>query len=93
MFSRPGVIAGTLQLPRQSVEERRGRQRRIELEVYTDHAPAIRLYERFGFAIEDTARDFAFRGGAYVDAHDMARGRGAEVLAPQALGVVGKGGA
>jgi putative acetyltransferase len=47
--------------------------RRIELEVYTDNAPAIRLYERFGFVIEGTLRDYAFRDGEYVDAHKMAR--------------------
>ena len=47
--------------------------RRVELEVYTDNAPAIRLYERFGFAIEGTLRGFAFRDGAYVDAYAMAR--------------------
>lgn len=47
--------------------------RRIELEVYTDNAPAIHLYEKFGFVREGTLRDFAFRDGAYIDAHVMAR--------------------
>jgi putative acetyltransferase len=47
--------------------------RRIELTVYVDNARAIRLYERHGFEIEGTARDFAFRDGAFVDAHTMAR--------------------
>ena len=46
---------------------------RIELTVYVDNAPAIHLYEKFGFVIEGTGRDFALRGGAYVDAHTMAR--------------------
>ena len=46
---------------------------RIELMVYVDNAPAIRLYEKFGFQVEGTARQFAFRAGAYVDAHHMAR--------------------
>lgn len=50
--------------------------RRIELEVYTDNAPAIRLYENFGFITEGTLRDFAFRNGEYVDAYTMARVRG-----------------
>lgn len=141
----PGVIAGTLQLPYRSVEERRERMQqhdpqfhalvaelegravgslglhlelpmrrrhaagigmfvhddfqgrgvgsalmaalidladnwlglhRIELHVYTDNAAAIHLYEKFGFVIEGTARHFAFRGGAYVDAYAMARIRG-----------------
>jgi L-phenylalanine/L-methionine N-acetyltransferase len=47
--------------------------RRVELSVYTDNAPAIRLYEKFGFTIEGTLRDFAFRDGAYVDAYQMGR--------------------
>jgi putative acetyltransferase len=46
---------------------------RIELTVYVDNAPAIHLYDKFGFAIEGTARAFALRGGEYVDAHTMAR--------------------
>ena len=50
--------------------------RRIELEVYVDNTPAVRLYERHGFAIEGTLRDYAFRGGGYVDAYAMARLRG-----------------
>jgi len=47
--------------------------RRIELSVYTDNAPAIHLYEKYGFVIEGTARQYALRGGVYVDAHLMAR--------------------
>lgn len=47
--------------------------RRIELEVYADNAAAIHLYEKFGFAIEGTRRDFAFRDGEYADAYAMAR--------------------
>lgn len=47
--------------------------RRIELQVFADNAAAIRLYERFGFATEGIAREFAFRDGAYVDALLMAR--------------------
>ena len=47
--------------------------RRVELTVYTDNTPAIHLYEKFGFTIEGTLRDFAFRDGAYVDAYQMAR--------------------
>jgi L-phenylalanine/L-methionine N-acetyltransferase len=47
--------------------------RRIELEVYTDNEPAIRLYQKFGFVIEGTMRQFAFRDGVYVDAYMMAR--------------------
>ena len=50
--------------------------RRLELQVYVDNAPAIRLYKRFGFAIEGTRRAAAFRDGAFVDDYVMARLRG-----------------
>jgi putative acetyltransferase len=33
----------------------------------------VRLYEKFGFQIEGTARGFALRGWVYVDAYSMAR--------------------
>jgi putative acetyltransferase len=46
---------------------------RIELRVYVDNAPAIALYEKFGFEIEGTHRRFAFRHGKYVDSYSMAR--------------------
>lgn len=46
---------------------------RTELTVYTDNAVAIRLYRNFGFEIEGTAKGYALRDGAYVDAHSMAR--------------------
>lgn len=49
--------------------------KRIELEVYTDNAAAIHLYETFGFVIEGTKRKYAFREGEYVDVHVMARVR------------------
>ena len=47
--------------------------RRLELTVYTDNAAALALYRKFGFVIEGTHRDFAFRDGRYVDAYAMAR--------------------
>ncbi|MEG3192920.1 GNAT family N-acetyltransferase [Lysobacter sp. D1-1-M9] len=46
---------------------------RIEIEVYTDNTAAIDLYSRHGFVVEGTCRRSAFRDGAYVDAHLMAR--------------------
>ena len=47
--------------------------RRLELTVYTDNAPALALYRRFGFAVEGTLREYALRDGALVDAYAMAR--------------------
>jgi L-phenylalanine/L-methionine N-acetyltransferase len=47
--------------------------RRLELHVYPDNAVAINLYEKFGFVVEGTARDFALRNGVFVDALMMAR--------------------
>ncbi|MCW3476165.1 GNAT family N-acetyltransferase [Limobrevibacterium gyesilva] len=47
--------------------------RRLELTVFTDNAPAIALYRKFGFAVEGTHRGFALRDGALVDAYAMAR--------------------
>jgi putative acetyltransferase len=46
---------------------------RLELEVYTDNEPAMRLYEKFGFTIEGTLAQHSFRDGRYVDSHLMAR--------------------
>lgn len=46
---------------------------RLELEVYTDNEPAIRLYEKFGFEREGRLRQHAFRNGQYVDSYLMAR--------------------
>jgi len=51
--------------------------RRLELAVFVDNAPAIALYKRFGFAVEGTRRTAAFRDGAFVDDHMMARLRAA----------------
>jgi putative acetyltransferase len=47
--------------------------RRLELTVYTDNAPAIALYRKFGFVVEGTHLDYALRDGRYVDAYAMAR--------------------
>ena len=46
---------------------------RIELSVYVDNAPAIALYEKFGFEVEGTHRRLAFRDGEYVDGYSMAQ--------------------
>ncbi|HEY5951582.1 MAG TPA: GNAT family N-acetyltransferase, partial [Kofleriaceae bacterium] len=47
--------------------------KRIELYVYVRNAPAIALYERFGFAVEGRRRNFIREGDAYLDDFVMAR--------------------
>ncbi len=54
--------------------------RRLELTVYTDNAAALALYRKFGFVIEGTHKDYAFRDGRYIDAYAMAR------LRPETVG-------
>jgi putative acetyltransferase len=46
---------------------------RLELEVFADNEPAIRLYKKFGFAIEGTLVRFGYRDGQFVDVYTMAR--------------------
>ena len=46
---------------------------RLELEVYTDNEPAIRLYKKFGFQIEGTGVRADFRDGEFADIYMMAR--------------------
>ena len=47
--------------------------KRLELTVYVDNEPAIRLYRKFGFEVEGTRRADTFRDGTYVDSLFMAR--------------------
>ena len=46
---------------------------RLELDVYTDNEPAIRLYQKFEFVIEGTLVNYAYRDGQFVDTYTMAR--------------------
>lgn len=46
---------------------------RVELTVFVDNEPAIRLYKKFDFEIEGTMRRFAFRDGHFIDTYAMAR--------------------
>lgn len=46
---------------------------RLELTVFTDNLPAIKLYQKFGFVIEGTHVGHALRDGQFVDGHTMAR--------------------
>jgi putative acetyltransferase len=50
--------------------------KRLELTVYVDNEPAIRLYKKFAFEVEGTRRADAFRDGKFVDSLMMARVRG-----------------
>ncbi|CAE6751761.1 L-amino acid N-acetyltransferase AaaT [Paraburkholderia domus] len=47
--------------------------RRIDLTVFTDNAPAIALYRKFGFVEEGRSRGFALRDGILTDVLHMAR--------------------
>jgi L-phenylalanine/L-methionine N-acetyltransferase len=49
--------------------------KRLELTVYVDNEPAIRLYKKFGFEVEGTRRADSFRDGKFVDVLMMARVR------------------
>ena len=46
---------------------------RLELTVFVDNEPAVRLYKKYGFEIEGTLRRHSFRAGQYVDVYFMAR--------------------
>lgn len=46
---------------------------RLELTVFVDNEPAIRLYKKFGFVVEGTLAKYAFREGEYVDVYVMGR--------------------
>lgn len=61
---------------------------RIELTVFADNAPAITLYERFGFLVEGRMRGYALRDGVYADCLAMARWRPAPAPAPAATPAV-----
>jgi len=52
---------------------------RIELDVFCDNEPGVRLYRNCGFEVEGTMRRHAFRDGRYVDAFLMARLRPSSV--------------
>jgi len=47
--------------------------KRIELQVYSDNEPAIKLYKKFGFKVEGECKQYAFKNGNFVDALIMAR--------------------
>ncbi|MFM0212055.1 GNAT family N-acetyltransferase [Paraburkholderia sediminicola] len=47
--------------------------RRIDLTVFSDNAPAIALYRKFGFVEEGRSRGYAMRDGILADVLHMAR--------------------
>ncbi len=47
--------------------------RRVQLTVFGDNDPAIKLYRRFGFEVEGRHRDFVRRGDGFVDTLTMAK--------------------
>ena len=51
---------------------------RLELSVFTDNAVAIALYEKFGFKVEGTHEQYAYRDGRLADVYAMARLRRAD---------------
>jgi len=46
---------------------------RMELQVFVDNEPAIRLYRRTGFEVEGVQPRYALREGEFVDVYAMAR--------------------
>jgi L-phenylalanine/L-methionine N-acetyltransferase len=62
----------------------RANLRRVQLTVFTDNTPAIRLYRSFGFQFEGLHRCFSRRGDGYVDAYSMAVIFGDELRPAQA---------
>ena len=48
---------------------------RLELTVFTDNDPAVKLYKKLGFVIEGTHKKYAFRDGELADVYAMARVR------------------
>ena len=46
---------------------------RLELTVFSDNKPAVKLYEKLGFVIEGTHKKYAFRDGKFADVYAMAR--------------------
>lgn len=49
--------------------------RRVQLTVFGDNEPAMKLYRRFGFEIEGRHREFIHRSDGFIDGFTMARMR------------------
>ncbi|QBD80517.1 GNAT family N-acetyltransferase [Ktedonosporobacter rubrisoli] len=46
---------------------------RLEMDIYTDNEPAVRLAKSFDFEVEGQRRQCSFRSGTYIDSYFMAR--------------------
>ena len=71
-FQRRGVGAKLLQMMMAAAGMIIG-LRRVQLTVFGDNDPAIKLYRRFGFEVEGRHRDFVRRGEGFIDALTMAK--------------------
>lgn len=71
-FQRRGIGACLLKTLTVTADVLAGLQR-VQLTVFADNEPALRLYEKFGFEIEGRHRRFVRRGSTFVDAVTMAR--------------------
>jgi L-phenylalanine/L-methionine N-acetyltransferase len=69
---RRGIGIALLQALLETAESMMGLSR-LQLTVLADNAPAIALYQRFGFAIEGRIRHFVERPDGFADAYLMAR--------------------
>jgi L-phenylalanine/L-methionine N-acetyltransferase len=65
-------VGSTLVAMLLGIAKLRANLRKVQLTVFTDNAPAIRLYRSFGFQFEGLHRFFSRRGDGYVDAYSMA---------------------
>jgi len=69
---RRGVATGLLETLLAAAKDTYGLHR-VYLNVFADNEPAVRLYEKHGFRIEGTHRDFLWRDSGFVDAYTMAK--------------------
>lgn len=83
-FQGRGIGARLLQILMASASVMIG-LRRVQLTVFGDNDPAIKLYRRFGFEIEGRHRDFVRRGDGFVDALTMAKLYDGREAAPATL--------
>jgi L-phenylalanine/L-methionine N-acetyltransferase len=69
---RRGIGSTLLQLLIETAKSR-AKLRKLQLTVFTDNAPALRLYKKHGFEVEGLHRSFVRRDAGFVDAYSMAK--------------------